>query len=164
MTTQATPQRVDPEGVWTHYTLADGLPQMTLEALYEDHQGRLWVGTHARGAACFDGHHFQPYTVQDGLAGPGVFGIIEDELRPYTVPIVCPLCGGKVHTKKAYHLGLDSQGRAYISREIFERLVLRRIPGVMLQASTDPVVSDQLPIKQHSPPALSVVRRGRKEN
>jgi hypothetical protein len=90
--------------------------------------------------------------------------VIEDEMRPYTVPVICPLCNGKVHTKKAYHLGLDSQGRAYISREIFERLVLRRIPGVMLQASTDPVVSDQLPIKQHSPPALSVVRRGRKEN
>ena len=58
--------------------MADGLPEMRLECLYEDRQGRLWASTHERGAVAFDGVHFHPCLPEDGLASHGVFSITED--------------------------------------------------------------------------------------
>lgn len=65
-------------GVWEHFGLADGLPDLKLECLFADRQGMLWVGTHDRGAACFDGERFETFTTRDGLAGDGVYSILED--------------------------------------------------------------------------------------
>ena len=70
---------VQPEFVWEHFTIRDGLPDMKIECIYEDSQGLVWVGTHEGGVACYDGHRFTTYTTEDGLAGNGVFSAIEDD-------------------------------------------------------------------------------------
>ena len=65
-------------GVWEHYTLQDGLPDMKIECIYEDREGLVWVGTHDGGVACYDGYDFKTFNRRDGLAGNGVFGVLED--------------------------------------------------------------------------------------
>ncbi len=66
-------------GLWRHFTLSDGLPDLKIECLREDRQGRLWIGTHDRGVCCYDGQQFSGYTRQDGLTGNSVYSILEDE-------------------------------------------------------------------------------------
>ncbi|MBT4979825.1 MAG: sigma 54-interacting transcriptional regulator [Gemmatimonadetes bacterium] len=66
-------------GVWEHFSMRDGLPDMKIECIYEDRKGLLWVGTHDRGVVIYDGDIFESYTRKDGLAGDGVFSIIEDD-------------------------------------------------------------------------------------
>ncbi|MFT5088286.1 MAG: hypothetical protein ACI8PG_002647, partial [Planctomycetota bacterium] len=70
---------VQPEFVWEHFTIRDGLPDMKIECIYEDSQGLVWVGTHEGGLACYDGYGFKTYTIADGLAGNGVYSAIEDD-------------------------------------------------------------------------------------
>ena len=65
-------------GVWKHYTVRDGLPDMKIECLFVDSADRLWIGTHDRGAVCFDGSSFQSFIKAEGLVGDGVFSITED--------------------------------------------------------------------------------------
>ena len=67
------------QGVWTHYTVRDGLPDLKIECLYEDRDGYLWIGTHDRGAARFDGVRFTTVTRADGLPSDGVYSILQDE-------------------------------------------------------------------------------------
>ncbi|MBI2502758.1 MAG: hypothetical protein HYW07_05940 [Candidatus Latescibacteria bacterium] len=45
-------------GVWEHFTLADGLPDLKIECRFADSRGNLWVGTRDRGAARFDRERF----------------------------------------------------------------------------------------------------------
>jgi diguanylate cyclase (GGDEF)-like protein len=42
---------------YLHWTMADGLPQISVQALEQDAKGYLWVGTQA-GLVRFDGHRF----------------------------------------------------------------------------------------------------------
>ncbi|MFH1570954.1 MAG: two-component regulator propeller domain-containing protein, partial [Gemmatimonadota bacterium] len=46
-------------GIWRQYTIADGLPDMKIECVYEDSRGDLWIGTHDRGVVRYDGFEFQ---------------------------------------------------------------------------------------------------------
>jgi len=78
METKDLPRATEGVGVWEHYTLRDGLPDMKIECLFEDSRGRLWIGTHDRGAVCFDGERFEVFTTEDGLAADCVFSIVED--------------------------------------------------------------------------------------
>ena len=48
------PIEIQSRGIWEHYTLQDGLPDMKIECIYEDREGMLWVGTHDGGVACYD--------------------------------------------------------------------------------------------------------------
>ena len=57
--------------------MRDGLPDMKIECLFEDSAGRLWIGTHDRGAVCFDGSSFRSFIKAEGLAGDGTFSITE---------------------------------------------------------------------------------------
>jgi len=60
------------------YTTDDGLADNRVMSIYEDHQGRLWLGT-PNGISCYDGfdtpsatqpkgQRFTNYTTEDGLA------------------------------------------------------------------------------------------------
>lgn len=40
-------------GIWQHYSIRDGLPDMKIECLFTDSRGMLWIGTHDRGAVRF---------------------------------------------------------------------------------------------------------------
>jgi ligand-binding sensor domain-containing protein len=42
-----------------HYTVAEGLPHNSINAIYQDRRGYLWIGT-AEGLARFDGQRFSP--------------------------------------------------------------------------------------------------------
>ena len=66
------------QGIWEHFTMRDGLPDMKIECLFEDSRGVLWIGTHDRGVVRYEGDEFRGYNRRDGLAGDGVFSIIED--------------------------------------------------------------------------------------
>ncbi|PCJ01171.1 MAG: hypothetical protein COB15_01680 [Flavobacteriales bacterium] len=59
------------------YSLDEGLPQTTIEAIIQDQKGYLWVATHG-GAAYFDGHQFRDFTTSEGLINNYVFDIKED--------------------------------------------------------------------------------------
>lgn len=65
-------------GVWEHFTVEDGLPDMKIECIFEDSHGVLWVGTHDRGVVRYSGDEFKAFTVRDGLAD-SVFSILEDD-------------------------------------------------------------------------------------
>lgn len=65
-------------GLWQQFTIADGLPDMKIECIYEDSRGDLWIGTHDRGVVRFDGLTFEGFTRREGLAGHGVYSVIED--------------------------------------------------------------------------------------
>ncbi len=68
------------EGIWEHFTIRDGLPDMKIECVYEDSQGLIWIGTHEGGVVRYDGYAFKTYNHRDnGLAGNGVFSAIEDD-------------------------------------------------------------------------------------
>lgn len=65
-------------GIWEHFTVRDGLPDMKIECIFEDSKGVLWIGTHDRGVVCYEGGEFKTYTRRDGLVGDNVFSVIED--------------------------------------------------------------------------------------
>ena len=65
-------------GVWEHFTVQDGLPDMKIECIFEDRRGRLWIGTHDQGVVCYEGGEFRPYSCREGLSGEGVFSVLED--------------------------------------------------------------------------------------
>src|SRR5690606_24486160 len=50
-----------------HYTAVDGLPQSQVNAVVEDDNGYLWIGTEGGGLARFDGREFKIFTTLDGL-------------------------------------------------------------------------------------------------
>jgi signal transduction histidine kinase/ligand-binding sensor domain-containing protein len=50
-----------------NYKAVDGLPQSQVQAVIEDKNGYLWIGTEGGGLARFDGHTFRVYTTLDGL-------------------------------------------------------------------------------------------------
>jgi len=50
-----------------NYTAVDGLPQSQVNAIVEDENGYLWIGTHGGGLARFDGKQFKTYNTLDGL-------------------------------------------------------------------------------------------------
>ncbi|RBP38051.1 two component regulator with propeller domain [Roseimicrobium gellanilyticum] len=54
------------EWVARNWQTDDGLPQNTINALLQTHDGFLWVGTNG-GLARFDGLHFRNFGLQDGL-------------------------------------------------------------------------------------------------
>jgi len=59
--------------------MSEGLPDMKIESIYEDSDHTLWIGTHDKGVVAFKEGVFQAFTVRDGLAGNGVYCIVEDE-------------------------------------------------------------------------------------
>ncbi|MBI2504646.1 MAG: sigma 54-interacting transcriptional regulator [Candidatus Latescibacteria bacterium] len=79
MNSQFKPKAPGERGVWEQFTLEDGLPDLKLECLFADCRGMLWIGTHDRGVARFDGERFETFTTREGLAGDGVYSILEDQ-------------------------------------------------------------------------------------
>lgn len=50
-------------------------------SLFEDHSGKIWIGTGGNGVDCFDPNttKFSNLSLNEGLAGDIVYGILEDE-------------------------------------------------------------------------------------
>ncbi|MFT5375272.1 MAG: two-component system sensor histidine kinase/response regulator [Candidatus Latescibacterota bacterium] len=63
--------------LWRTYGLPDGLASTVVDAIHQDHNGYLWIGTQG-GISRYDGEHFTTFTTADGLAYNGVSAIAED--------------------------------------------------------------------------------------
>lgn len=67
---------------WRTYSKSDGLPGMEILKVFEDTQGRIWVGTYEKGrgagVGCFDGQAWQAYSHADGLIDNCVYSMFED--------------------------------------------------------------------------------------
>lgn len=72
-----TPEKRFHDYVRDHWSIEQGLPQISARAVAQDADGYLWVGTQA-GLARFDGHRFTVHTPEDEPALPG--GWINDLL------------------------------------------------------------------------------------
>lgn len=64
---------------FTPYTIADGLSQSQVNAVYQDSRGYLWIGTYGGGVNRYDGISFTSYTTKDGLSNNVVYAIAEDD-------------------------------------------------------------------------------------
>ena len=60
-----------------HYGVYEGLPHSTVQCLFQDSRGYLWIGT-ADGLARFDGYGFTRYDTGDGLGHSFINAIAED--------------------------------------------------------------------------------------
>ena len=67
------------DGQFTHWTERDGLPGNSIRALYEDHDGVLWIGGYDGGLSRYKDGKFMRYTQRNGLFDDGVFQILEDK-------------------------------------------------------------------------------------
>ena len=68
---------LDPGKAFHHYvrntwSIQNGLPQISVQAIAQDHQGYIWVGTQA-GVARFDGVRFTTYSPETNPELPGVW-------------------------------------------------------------------------------------------
>ncbi|MFC2154918.1 two-component regulator propeller domain-containing protein [Acidobacteriota bacterium] len=61
-----------------NYSIADGLAQSQVCALYQAGNGYLWIGTLGGGVSRFDGTTFENFTKKDGLPDNQVVAIFED--------------------------------------------------------------------------------------
>ena len=59
---------IEPDYVRTDFTIEDGLPDNTIDAIVQTGNGLLWVGTES-GLASFDGRIFTPVRLRIGTAG-----------------------------------------------------------------------------------------------
>jgi serine phosphatase RsbU (regulator of sigma subunit)/ligand-binding sensor domain-containing protein len=87
----ATPPARARDGVslpFLRLTSRDGLPQMFVQVIYQDHQGFLWFGT-KDGLGCYDGYDFEVYRSvpfdTTSLSGNHVTAICEDGDRRFWV-------------------------------------------------------------------------------
>jgi len=77
-----------PDGSTSLYTKSDGLPDVNIHDLFEDHQGRLWASTRLAGFFLFEANetHARPiirqaYRARDGLTTDWVSQILETSNR-----------------------------------------------------------------------------------
>jgi serine phosphatase RsbU (regulator of sigma subunit)/ligand-binding sensor domain-containing protein len=55
------------KGSWRHYSRSDGLAHNTVNKMYIDPDGFMWLGTDAGGISRYDGKEFVNFTSKDGL-------------------------------------------------------------------------------------------------
>ena len=58
-------------------TIEDGLPSNSVQDIFKDSRGYMWIGTEA-GLCRYDGVNFKIYTTVDGLPGNRIWSITED--------------------------------------------------------------------------------------
>lgn len=63
---------------FSYFNVQEGLPQSSINFIYNDSRGYLWVATAGGGVAQFDGKNFITYSEKNGLSGNVVTGIAED--------------------------------------------------------------------------------------
>jgi len=67
---------------WQTFTTRSDLPGLEILKVFEDSQGRIWVGTYeggnGAGVGCYDGKAWRNYRSRDGLADDCVYSMFED--------------------------------------------------------------------------------------
>ena len=67
--------RTSKPGFWKSYTLDDGLPQHTVQAMGRTPDGFMWFGTGDGGLCRFDGDQFDAFSASDGLLNDRVYAL-----------------------------------------------------------------------------------------
>ncbi|MCC7265128.1 MAG: hypothetical protein IT369_21695, partial [Candidatus Latescibacteria bacterium] len=65
------------QGLWQTFGIPDGLPSLSINAIYQDHQGALWFATRA-GVSRYDGKEFTTFSREDGLLDNVFTAFLED--------------------------------------------------------------------------------------
>ena len=65
------------DGQFTAFTTNEGLPSNTIQAVYEDREGNLWVAT-AAGLGLFKGGTVTTFTTRERLIGGSIQALFED--------------------------------------------------------------------------------------
>jgi len=65
------------ERYFKNYSVEDGI-QSQVTAVLQDRRGYLWIATEGGGVSKFDGHSFETFTVEQGLAHNRVLTMLED--------------------------------------------------------------------------------------
>lgn len=65
-------------GVATHFSEKDGVPDSAVVTYYEDRGGALWMGTQDRGLLRFKDGRFERYSTADGLSSNSIASIFQD--------------------------------------------------------------------------------------
>ncbi|HJZ81514.1 MAG TPA: two-component regulator propeller domain-containing protein [Pyrinomonadaceae bacterium] len=60
------------------YTIRDGLSSLDVTAVYEDHQGAVWIAAAHGGVDCLQRGAFTHYSTKDGLPREPIFSIYQD--------------------------------------------------------------------------------------
>ena len=63
---------------WVSFGPEDGLPFPRVDAMAEDHHGRLWLGSRVGGLCYFDGQNFVQFTTEHGLPNDQVYSLATD--------------------------------------------------------------------------------------
>src|SRR5262249_2126360 len=66
-------------GHFSSLTAQDGLPHEYIDALYEDREGSLWIGTRGGGLARLRDGKFSNFTTREGLAHNFAKCVVEDQ-------------------------------------------------------------------------------------
>ena len=66
-----------PQPIFRHYTVDDGLPSSEVYYVMQDAKGYIWFATD-RGVSRFNGYEFENFSTEDGLSDNTVFGIHPD--------------------------------------------------------------------------------------
>lgn len=69
----------------TIFTSENGLASDRIRTIYEDADGKLWIGTYDSGLSRFHDGKFFNYTIENGLFNNGVFQILEDEKNNFWI-------------------------------------------------------------------------------
>lgn len=64
--------RLNPEGVWRHWGVDDGLAHALVRSFAEDRDGRIWFGTFGGGISIWDGTRFETLGVAQGLSSHAI--------------------------------------------------------------------------------------------
>lgn len=69
--------------IFNHYTTSDGLSQNTIQCIYQDKKGFIWIGTSSSGLNKFDGYRFLVYKHEEdnpsSLSNNEILAIAEDQ-------------------------------------------------------------------------------------
>jgi len=65
------------EPAYTHYTVDDGLSNLTVYSSMQDSKGNIWFST-SLGVSMFNGYEFINYNTKDGLSDDIIFKTVED--------------------------------------------------------------------------------------
>jgi len=67
---------------WESFTTKQDLPGLEILKVFNDSQGRIWIGTYEQGigagVGCYDGKRWYTYTSRQGLADDCVYSMFED--------------------------------------------------------------------------------------
>jgi ligand-binding sensor domain-containing protein len=67
-----------PMHTWSYFTTADGIPSDSINFIFEDSDGNIWVATNAHGVCKFNGNRWKIFNESDGLLNDKVMSINQD--------------------------------------------------------------------------------------